>query len=237
MSNTGSVASGVDAVSVAVLVNNQIIGRGIEAVLLSMPTVAAVRLCVGPVEVTALLRTGEIDFVIASEVDAEWLEPAGESLEENGPRILLLVDEAVTSDPSGYAETPVSGYLSQQDLSAKTLQDALDRCHLGDLPMPPAMARALLAHADSSPQRQRPQLRNLTNREVEALVLLARGLSNKQIARRLSISTHGAKRLVANIMLKLDSPNRTMAAVNAIRAGIVDGRLRLVIPAMMMIQR
>jgi DNA-binding NarL/FixJ family response regulator len=86
--------------------------------------------------------------------------------------------------------------------------------------MPPALARALLARAEAPVQRSRTV--KLTGREVETLALLVRGMSNKQIARRLAISSHGAKRLVASIMLKLDSPNRTTAVVNAIKAGIVD---------------
>jgi len=74
--------------------------------------------------------------------------------------------------------------------------------------------------ADAPPTRSRPV--SLTSREVEALTLLVKGMSNKQIARRLAISGHGAKRLVASILLKLDSPNRTTAAVAAIKAGIID---------------
>jgi len=76
------------------------------------------------------------------------------------------------------------------------------------------------AVAEAPPTRSRPV--SLTSREVEALTLLVKGMSNKQIARRLAISGHGAKRLVASILLKLDSPNRTTAAVAAIKAGIID---------------
>jgi DNA-binding CsgD family transcriptional regulator len=54
-------------------------------------------------------------------------------------------------------------------------------------------------------------------------------MSNKQIARRLQISSHGAKRIVASLLMKLDSPNRTMAVVTAINSGLVqssDGDMR-----------
>ena len=56
----------------------------------------------------------------------------------------------------------------------------------------------------------------------QALVLLAKGMSNKQIARRLNISEHGAKRHVANVLAKLNCPNRTLAVALALRHGLVS---------------
>jgi two-component system nitrate/nitrite response regulator NarL len=218
--------SEVGAVNVAIAIGNEILGRGIEAVLGSLPAVATVRRCTRPEELGALLSTsgaGVVDVVIVSAFETEWLANlTRRSAEAAGPRVLLLVDESALSDPHGYASMPVDGFLSQQDLDAGTLSDALTRCRLGEVPMPPALARALLARADDPSPRKGTRVANLTSREIEALTLLVRGLSNKQIARRLQISSHGAKRLVASIMLKLDSPNRTTAAVNAIKAGIVD---------------
>ena len=60
-----------------------------------------------------------------------------------------------------------------------------------------------------------------TPREQQTLALLVEGLPNKQIARRLGISEHGAKRNVANILAKLNVPNRTLAAAKAVRDGLV----------------
>jgi two-component system nitrate/nitrite response regulator NarL len=229
-------ASDVGAVNVAIAIGNEILGRGIEAVLGSLPAVATVRRCTRPEELGTLLSTSGrdgtgavvdvVDVVIVSAFETEWLanltRRSAETGSGGGPRVLLLVDESALSDPHGYASMPVDGFLSQQDLDAGTLSDALTRCRLGEVPMPPALARALLARADDPAPRKGTRVANLTSREIEALTLLVRGLSNKQIARRLQISSHGAKRLVASIMLKLDSPNRTTAAVNAIKAGIVD---------------
>ena len=55
----------------------------------------------------------------------------------------------------------------------------------------------------------------MTPRESETLNLLSKGLSNKQIARSLHISQHGAKRHVANVIAKLNCPNRTLAVALA----------------------
>lgn len=76
--------------------------------------------------------------------------------------------------------------------------------------------------AGSSAQAETPRPLKLTAREQETLALLAEGLSNKQIARRLAISDHGAKRLVTSVLLKLGAPNRTTAVVTAIKAGMIS---------------
>src|SRR6266700_4144088 len=55
----------------------------------------------------------------------------------------------------------------------------------------------------------------------KVLVLLVEGLSNKQIARELGISIHGAKRLVANILIKLNCPTRTLAVRAALTLGLI----------------
>jgi LuxR family maltose regulon positive regulatory protein len=61
----------------------------------------------------------------------------------------------------------------------------------------------------------------LTVREQEVLRLLAGGLTNRQIANRLSVSEHTVHRHVTNILRKLDLPSRTAAAAQAIQSGMV----------------
>jgi len=68
--------------------------------------------------------------------------------------------------------------------------------------------------ADSSPA--------LTPRELDVLALLAEGASNKEIARRLSISAHTAKFHVSSIIDKLDAVGRTDALVHAAKKGVIE---------------
>ena len=63
---------------------------------------------------------------------------------------------------------------------------------------------------------------SLTPRELEVLVLLAEGASNKTIARRLAISVHTATFHVASVIDKLDAIGRTDAVAHAARLGIID---------------
>ena len=61
----------------------------------------------------------------------------------------------------------------------------------------------------------------LTPRELEVLTLLAEGMSNKGIARRLGISVHTAKFHVGALMDKLDAVGRTDAVAQAARRGVI----------------
>lgn len=62
----------------------------------------------------------------------------------------------------------------------------------------------------------------LSRREVEVLELLARGRSNKQIARSLYVGERTVKTHVSNILTKLGVRSRTQAALYAIRTGLVS---------------
>ena len=61
----------------------------------------------------------------------------------------------------------------------------------------------------------------LTPRELEVLTLLAEGMSNKAIARRLGISVHTAKFHVGELIDKLDAVGRTDAVAHAARRGVI----------------
>lgn len=84
-------------------------------------------------------------------------------------------------------------------------------------------ARALIDESfgehQAAPERARPG--RLSARELEVLRLMAEGLSNPQIGKRLIVSEFTVKRHVANILTKLDLPTRAAAAAYAAREGWV----------------
>jgi NarL family two-component system response regulator YdfI len=80
-------------------------------------------------------------------------------------------------------------------------------------------ASSLLFESDGEPVERGP----LTDRELEVLGLLSRGLANKQIAVELGISEHTVKFHVSSIYTKLDVTNRT----EAVRAGLRGGWIAL----------
>jgi DNA-binding CsgD family transcriptional regulator len=80
-------------------------------------------------------------------------------------------------------------------------------------PSGPARADGAVIEAEGRPA--------LTQREVEVLELVAEGLANKEIAFRLGISTHTAKFHVESLLRKLSASNRTEAAKEGIRLGLI----------------
>jgi NarL family two-component system response regulator LiaR len=62
--------------------------------------------------------------------------------------------------------------------------------------------------------------KDLTPREREVLALLAAGMSNQEIAERLVLSIGTVRLHVSNILAKLEAPNRTSAAVIALKHGL-----------------
>ena len=90
------------------------------------------------------------------------------------------------------------------------------------------MTRRLLGEFASRPELSSPQppaglerLRDLTEREQEVLTQVAQGLSNSEIAGKLSISPATAKTHVAHLLTKLDCRDRIQLVIVAYRAGLV----------------
>jgi len=86
----------------------------------------------------------------------------------------------------------------------------------------PAVTRRLIERFTSADEpADAPSLAELTPREVEILTLVARGLSNAEIAERLVVSQHTVKTHVAHVLSKLDLRDRVQAVVLAYEAGLV----------------
>ncbi|MGY1620288.1 response regulator [Geodermatophilus sp. SYSU D00691] len=113
-------------------------------------------------------------------------------------------------------EAGASGYLLK-DAEADEVVDAIRQTQRGEMPLGPAVARQL-ARAFSAPGRAAGD--HLTAREHEVLVLLAAGLSNREIAHSLSISERTARTHVSSILDKLGLRSRTQAALYAIQQGL-----------------
>jgi two-component system, NarL family, response regulator LiaR len=108
-----------------------------------------------------------------------------------------------------------AGYLLK-DVGPAELAGALRVVHAGGAPLHPAVA-ATVMHSVAEPARE-----SLTPREHEVLRLVARGLSNRLIARELALSEKTVKAHVSAVLGKLAVADRTQAALYAVRHGLVD---------------
>ena len=77
------------------------------------------------------------------------------------------------------------------------------------------------ASATSAAARRGTAVAQLSPREREVLVVVARGMTNAEIAAALVLSEHTVKRHVANILTKLDLANRAAAAAFAVQHGML----------------
>lgn len=115
-----------------------------------------------------------------------------------------------------------SGYLLK-DTPREELVRAIEGTASGDTHVDPAIAGKLFKRATESSTQPDPIIfQDLSEREHEVLKLLARGLSNADIAERLFLSEGTVRNYVSAILSKLDVTDRTQAAILALRHGIVD---------------
>lgn len=112
-----------------------------------------------------------------------------------------------------------AGYLLK-DVEPAQLADAIRSVHAGEALLHPTVAARLMQEV-SSEERRGPG-GTLTERELEVLRLIARGMSNREISRELTVSEKTVKTHVSNLLAKLHLADRTQAALYAVRRGIAD---------------
>lgn len=116
-----------------------------------------------------------------------------------------------------------SGYILK-DVEPDQLVEAIRSAYKGNIQLHPDIANALLSQ--TLPQEEKVETSNihidvLTARENEVLQLLAKGMSNKEIASVLVITEKTVKAHVSSILSKLNLSDRTQAALYAVKNGIV----------------
>jgi DNA-binding NarL/FixJ family response regulator len=108
------------------------------------------------------------------------------------------------------------GYLLKDALQSDLVR-AIRSVAAGEAFLAPAAQRQLMELL----RKPRSEREALTTREADVLRLIAEGLSNKQIARRLNLTEGTVKGYVSQILAKLHLEDRTQAALYAVREGIV----------------
>lgn len=106
-----------------------------------------------------------------------------------------------------------SGYLLKNMLR-KDLMDVIREVHAGRRRIPPEIAAELAEHVTEDP---------LSDREIDVLRRVAKGISNKIIASELCVSEATIKGHMKNILSKLGANDRTHAVTIAMRRGFIDG--------------
>lgn len=142
----------------------------------------------------------------------------------DAPRVLMLT----TFDAQDYVYTALragaSGFLLK-DAPAEQLIEAIRVIERGDALLAPSVTRMLIAEVARrpaiDPATSAPGLDELTDRELEVMRLLARGLSNAEIADVLFLGEATVKTHVGRVLSKLDLRDRVQAVVVAYESGLV----------------
>ena len=142
---------------------------------------------------------------------------------DSGPRVLVLTTFDLDEYVYDALRAGASGFLLK-DVTAERLFDAVRVIAAGEALLAPAITKRLIGEF----ARQRPPaghpgpaLGGLTPRETEVLRLIAAGLSNPEIARRLVVTEETVKTHVSRVLSKLGLRDRTQAVVAAYESGLV----------------
>jgi NarL family two-component system response regulator LiaR len=139
---------------------------------------------------------------------------------QNNIQILVLTSFTTDDKVFPAIKAGALGYLIK-DTAPDDLLRAIRQVHRGQPTLHPMIAQRLLAEISSPPQ-QSPVQEPLTAREVDVLRLIARGLTNQEIAEDLVISVATVYTHVSNILAKLHLASRTQAALYALKEGIAS---------------
>lgn len=155
-------------------------------------------------------------------VDAELADDDGMAvvgkLRVNGTRVLMLADDIAHSQIERALGAGVDGY-TLKDIDLQELVATLHRLAAGDTVLHPDAASELARRYSVN---GRGESVALTPRQREILRLVASGLENKQIARKLGIGVHTVKTHVSRVLHKLDASSRTEAVVVAMKERLIS---------------
>lgn len=137
-------------------------------------------------------------------------------------RIVVLTSHAAEEDVFPALKAGALGYLLKHSGPEDVLQ-AIRQAHRGETVLHPAIARMVLQELNRPAQaKQQKTTEPLSERELEVLRLLARGMSNQEIADTLVVGEATVRSHVSSILRKLQLASRTQAALYALREGLAS---------------
>jgi DNA-binding NarL/FixJ family response regulator len=216
--------------SVAVLIadDQALVRAGFKAILEEQPGIRVVGEAADGRDAIDLVRRRRPDVVLMDiqMPDIDGLEAARRILTETDDRHPVAILMLTTFDLNEYVydalRAGASGFLLK-DVLPEQLIAAVRVVAAGDALIAPTITKRLIEQfARTAPPRTPPTaLQDLTPRETQILALVARGMSNREIADDLVLSHATIKTHVKHILNKLDLRDRVQAVVLAYEAGLV----------------
>lgn len=210
-------------IRILVVDDHVIVRRGLVAVLETEPGMEVIGECSNGEE--AIQKATELhpDVVVMDLVmpKIDGIE-ATRAIKMNWPetRILVLTSFGTADKVLPSLNAGAIGYLLK-DSDPNELLHAIRSVARGEGWLQPSITRQVLSQFAISSQGKSPE-EELTERELEVLRLIARGLSNQEIAQKLVVSEATVHTHVSRVLTKLNLSSRTQAALYALRKGLAS---------------
>ena len=203
--------------------DHAIVRKGLRTLVESEPGMEVVGEAADGVEAVFKARSLNPDVILMDMMmpRMDGLEAIGEIMRDN-PEARILVITSFAEDDKIFPAIKAGalGYLLK-DSTPEQLIQAIYAVYNGESSLHPSIALKVIRELNR-PSELPPTEEPLTTREVEVLKLVARGLTNQEIAEILVISERTVGNHIGNILNKLHLANRTQAALYALREGLVD---------------
>jgi DNA-binding NarL/FixJ family response regulator len=216
-------------ISIVVADDHEVVRTGFAALLETQPDFAVVGTATDGIEAVRVGRAQRPDVMLMDirMPSMDGIEATRQLAGDNPgpPRILILTTFDLDEYVYEALRAGASGFLLK-DVTAERLFDAVRIIAAGEALLAPTVTRRLISEfarmrPDQAAARPGPQLASLTPRETEVLILIAEGLSNPEIARRLIVTEETVKTHVSRVLAKLGLRDRTQAVVTAYESGLV----------------
>ncbi|GAA4223440.1 response regulator transcription factor [Actinomadura meridiana] len=215
-----------------VLVDDQeLVRAGFTMVLDAQPDIEVVGEAGDGVQALEVLRGTRADVVLMDVrmPRMDGIEATRRVMGLAGPKVVILT----TFDLDEYAFAAIkvgAGGFLLKDAGPAQLIEAIKAVHSGDAVVAPSTTKRLLdrfaVHLPEAEEKANDALESLTEREGEVLRLVARGMSNAEIADRLYVSEATVKTHMGRILMKLGLRDRVQAVVFAYETGLVKSGQR-----------
>ena len=212
-----------DPITVLLVDDHELVRRGVRAFLETQPGITVVAEAGGGEEAVRLAAEHAPDVALMDLImpGMDGVE-ATRRLTTRSPRTNVVMLTSYHDDEHVFPAIR-AGALSYvlKEVGPEELADAVRKAAAGEAVLHPRVAARVVRELHGARRDDPNVFRELSDRELEVLKLIAEGLSNAEIAGRLYVSEKTVKSHVSNILGKLHLADRTQAAVYAWRQGVV----------------